>query len=103
MLATARPERLVLLSLLVFATVVGAAMVVFPDEVPITTIILPMVMGGLFLGPRPLPWFVIYNLALLTAALPVWQSRHLAIEKQLAGSDPDSLRAELRTLSRSCD
>lgn len=70
MLATARPERLVLLSLLVFATVVGAAMVVFPDEVPITTIILPMVMGGLFLGPRPLPWFVIYNLALLTAALP---------------------------------
>jgi serine phosphatase RsbU (regulator of sigma subunit) len=27
-------------------------------------------MGGLVLGPRPLPWFVIYNLVLLTLALP---------------------------------
>lgn len=37
---------------------------------------------------------------LLVAALPVWQSQHLEIEKQLAGSDPDSLRTELRALSR---
>jgi hypothetical protein len=70
LLATAQPDRLVLLALLVFASVAGAAMLVFPDQVPITAIILPMVTGGLFLGPRPLPWFVIYNLVLLTLALP---------------------------------
>ena len=27
-------------------------------------------MGGLFLGPRALPWFVVYNMVLLTLALP---------------------------------
>ena len=64
------PERLVLVALFVFATLVGAAMVAVPDEAPITAIILPMVLGGLLLGPRPLPWFVIYNLVLLTLALP---------------------------------
>ena len=37
---------------------------------PITLIALPMVMGGLFLAPRALPWFIIYNLVLLTLALP---------------------------------
>jgi DNA-binding MarR family transcriptional regulator len=36
---------------------------------------------------------------LLAAALPVWRSRHLEIEKLLAGSDTDMLRAELRALS----
>jgi hypothetical protein len=64
------PERLVLVALFVFATLVGAAMVAAPDWAPITAIILPMVLGGLLLGPRPLPWFVIYNLVLLTLALP---------------------------------
>jgi DNA-binding MarR family transcriptional regulator len=36
---------------------------------------------------------------LLVAALPVWHSTHRAIEQQLAGSDADLLRAELRALS----
>ena len=36
---------------------------------------------------------------LLTEALPVWRSRHVAIEKLLTGSDADALRAELRALS----
>jgi hypothetical protein len=68
--ATTNPERLVPLSLFVLATLVGVAMQVFPDWVSIPAIVLPMVMGGLFLGPRPLPWFVIYNLVLVTLALP---------------------------------
>jgi|SRR3954451_5823218 len=36
---------------------------------------------------------------LLAQALPVWQSKHRAIEQLLAGSDADALRAELRALS----
>src|SRR3954451_21469989 len=68
--ASSEPERLLLIAMLVFATLVGAAMLMAPDQVPVTAIILPMVLGGLVLGPRPLPWFIIYNLVLLTLAVP---------------------------------
>jgi stage II sporulation SpoE-like protein len=69
-LAGSHPERLSLISLFFFATVVGVLMQAFPDWVSFTTISLPLVVGALFLGPRALPWFVIYNLVLLTLALP---------------------------------
>jgi hypothetical protein len=69
-LAGSQPDRLVLAALFFFATLVGLLMQIVPDFVSVTTIALPVVMGGLFLGPRPLPWFVIYNLVLLTLALP---------------------------------
>jgi hypothetical protein len=70
LLAGSQPDRLVFASLFLFATLVGVAMQAFPTIVSIPAISLPVVMGGLFLGPRPLPWFVIYNLVLLTLALP---------------------------------
>src|SRR3954447_20055319 len=68
--ANSEPERLLLIAMFVFATLIGAAMVAVPDQVPVTAIILPMVLGGLLLGPRPLPWFIIYDLVLLTVAVP---------------------------------
>ena len=37
--------------------------------------------------------------ALLVAACPVWKRTHAAIERALAGSNPDRLRADLRALS----
>ena len=70
LLAGSQPDRLVFAALFFFATLVGALMQIVPDLVSVTIIALPVVMGGLFLGPRPLPWFVIYNLVLLTIALP---------------------------------
>ncbi|HET8662961.1 MAG TPA: PP2C family protein-serine/threonine phosphatase [Nocardioides sp.] len=69
-LAGSHPDRLALIALFCFATFVGVLMQAFPDWVSITTISLPLVVGALFLGPRALPWFVIYNLVLLTLALP---------------------------------
>ena len=69
LLAGSQPERLTLVSLFLFSTLVGVAMQVFPN-VPTPTIVLPLVMGSLFLGPRALPWFVVYNMVLLTLALP---------------------------------
>jgi len=53
-----------------FATLVGVAMQLFPDFVGVTAIVLPLVIGSLFLGPRELPWYVVYNVVLLTLALP---------------------------------
>jgi DNA-binding MarR family transcriptional regulator len=38
--------------------------------------------------------------ALLAAALPVWEETHAAVERQLARSDPEALRGDLRILSR---
>jgi hypothetical protein len=69
LLAGSQPERLTVIALFLLATLVGVAMQLFPS-VPTPTIILPLVMGSLFLGPRALPWFVVYNMALLTVALP---------------------------------
>jgi hypothetical protein len=70
LLAGSQPERLTLAELFLFATLVGVAMQLLPDVVPITTIVIPMVMGSLFLGPRALPWYVVYTLVLVTLALP---------------------------------
>lgn len=70
LLAGSQPERLTLAALFLLSTLVGLGMEVFPDFVSITTIALPLVMGGLFLGPRQLPWFVVYQMVLMTLALP---------------------------------
>jgi hypothetical protein len=64
------PERLSFAFFFLFATLVGLAMLAFPDYVSITAIVLPLVIGSVFLGPRELPWFVVYNVVLLTLALP---------------------------------
>jgi DNA-binding MarR family transcriptional regulator len=37
--------------------------------------------------------------ALLRAAVPIWVATHEAVERRLAGADPQRLRADLRTLS----
>jgi DNA-binding MarR family transcriptional regulator len=36
---------------------------------------------------------------LLAAAVPIWEQTHAEIERLITGSDPDSLRADLRALS----
>lgn len=70
MLAGSQPERLTVASLFLLSALVGVGMEVFPEVVSITTIVLPLVMGSLFLGPRQLPWFVVFQMVLLTVALP---------------------------------
>jgi hypothetical protein len=64
------PERLTLIVLFLVSTLVGVGMQIFPSIISITSITVPLVMGSLFLGPRLLPWFVVYQLVLLTLALP---------------------------------
>jgi hypothetical protein len=64
------PDRLTLTVLFLLSTLVGLGMQAFPNVVSITSITVPLVMGSLFLGPRPLPWFVVFQLVLLTLALP---------------------------------
>ena len=37
--------------------------------------------------------------ALLASAVPVWERTHVEIDRLITGSDPDTLRADLRALS----
>jgi hypothetical protein len=51
------PALVFLVLLTVAATLLG---LLSPDLVPPTVLLLPMFMGSLWLGPRSLPWFVVF-------------------------------------------
>ena len=62
-------ENWVVLSLVVLAVVLTAAMVVWPLTMPISALVLPLTLASLTLPPRQLPWFVVFVLLMLMAAL----------------------------------
>ena len=60
-----------ILVLLVVATLlIGAAIIAFPVEAPLVTLLVPLVVSSLMLGPRQLPWFVVFVLAVLAVVVP---------------------------------
>jgi hypothetical protein len=75
-----RAERLVnrvvprgsrILVLLVLATVlIGVAIWQFPKDAPLVTLLVPLVVSSLMLGPRHLPWFVVFVLLVLAVVVP---------------------------------
>ena len=59
-----------ILVVLVLLTVLsGVAVWFFPDEVPLTTLAVPLVLSSLVLGPRQLPWFVLFLLLVLSLTM----------------------------------
>lgn len=59
---------LCLVSLAIGATQVGTARSGF-TAIPITALVLPMVIGNLVLGPRTLPWALVFTLAVLVVVV----------------------------------
>ena len=57
----------VLLAAFTAALTVGVA--VWPGAVPITGLMVPLLLGSLLLGPRELPWFVIFVLSMLCVSV----------------------------------
>lgn len=56
---------------LVAATVlIGIAIWEFPEYVPLVTLVVPLVVASLVLGPRQLPWFVVFDLLVLAMVIP---------------------------------
>lgn len=55
---------LVLLSVLITVTVA-----IWPDRTPFTGLMVPLLLGSLLLGPRQLPWFVIFLMTMLMVTL----------------------------------
>lgn len=59
------------LMLLVVATVaIGVAIWRFPVDAPLVTLLVPLVVSSLMLGPRQLPWFVVFVLLVLAVVVP---------------------------------
>jgi len=57
----------VLLGLL--GVVVGVGVIAIPEVMPVTALIIPMVLGNQILGPRTLPWLVVFCLGVLVVGL----------------------------------
>lgn len=51
------------------AVVMGMLVVQFDSVVPVTAVILPMVLGNQVLGPRTLPWVVVFSLGVLVVGV----------------------------------
>src|SRR6476620_8615065 len=65
------PERRALWALIFVGILAMALMTFFPKTWPVTTVIVPMLLGSLFLGPRELPWFIVALLVVVLVDLPL--------------------------------
>jgi hypothetical protein len=59
----------VLIALVLLGLTIIAAIVILPSEIPIISLMVPLLLGSLLLNPRHLPWFVIYLIALVLISL----------------------------------
>ena len=48
---------------------ITAAVLVWPDIVPLTTLVVPLLLGSLLISPRQLPWFVVFLMVALMLAI----------------------------------
>lgn len=55
--------------LVLLAVAGGAGMVAWESVVPVTVVLIPMVLGNQVLGPRNLPWVVVFSLGVLVVGL----------------------------------
>ncbi|MDR7255304.1 hypothetical protein J2X46_004306 [Nocardioides sp. BE266] len=65
------PRGTRMLSALVVSTVlIGLAIWQFETYAPLVTLLVPLVVSSLVLGPRQLPWFVVFVLLILAVVVP---------------------------------
>ena len=64
------PRTSRVLVLLVATTLLIGAAIWSYDEVPLNLLLVPLVVSSLMLGPRQLPWFVVFVLAVLALSVP---------------------------------
>lgn len=55
----------ILVALIVATVAIGVVIWSFPAQVPLNTLLVPLVVSSLMLGPRQLPWFVVFVLFVL--------------------------------------
>ena len=62
-------ELRVALGLALLAVVITSLVALAPTAMPFTSLVIPVVVGSLFLGPRTLPWFDLFVVAMLAIAM----------------------------------
>ncbi|WP_242498623.1 PP2C family protein-serine/threonine phosphatase [Nocardioides ganghwensis] len=60
----------VLVLLVVSTVLIGLAIWRFDEDAPLVTLLVPLVVSSLVLGPRQLPWFVLFVLLVLALVVP---------------------------------
>lgn len=69
-----------ILVLLVLATLaIGAAIWAFPIDAPLVALLVPLVVASLMLGPRQLPWFVLFVLLVLALVVPTQKDINIRV------------------------
>lgn len=64
------PRHNRLLYVLIALTVlITAAILIWPDTVALTTLVVPLLLGSLLISPRQLPWFVVFLMVMLMVAI----------------------------------
>ncbi|GAA5123538.1 hypothetical protein GCM10023339_43590 [Alloalcanivorax gelatiniphagus] len=56
--------------LVVVTVLIGLAIWLIGENVPLVTLLVPLVVSSLVLGPRQLPWFVLFDLLVLALVVP---------------------------------
>ncbi len=62
-------ETLLVLVLGLLAVLIGLGVIAWPDVMPVSALVIPMVLGNQILGPRSLPWLVVFCLGVLVVGL----------------------------------
>lgn len=78
----ASDQQRLLVALVLGSLAVTAGIWAYPTVVPMVALLVPLVVASLVLGPRLLPWFVVFVLLLLTLSVP----RHPDVTVRVAGS-----------------
>ena len=58
-------EQTILWALVAFSVLLTVLIWSMPQDIPVSALVLPMLLGSLILGPRHLPWFVVFVLVLV--------------------------------------
>ena len=66
---TAPPENRVLTILVLATVLITAAIMRWPGIVPMDALVVPLLLSSLLLGPRQLPWFVVFLMVALMLTL----------------------------------
>ena len=62
-------ETLLVLVLGLLAVLLGLGVFAWPQVMPVSALVIPMVLGNQILGPRSLPWLVVFCLGVLVVAI----------------------------------
>ncbi len=63
------PHSRILAALVTLTVVTTVLVLAWPNDVPLNTLMVPLMLGSLLLGPRHLPWFVVFLMVMLMLAV----------------------------------